>query len=153
MIREGSGKREMDHIPHAVVGEMIVTEQDLLHTRRDAVENYSRITMYAGAAGLMFCVGILALVFLYQQGGPRIVPRRSRRCARRLVTWSATTGKRDDFPHGRLFAQLRTEDEAYGMIAANMPTLFPETYGSVTLFNNSRNLVQTVLTWGAALWD
>lgn len=150
MIREGSGKREMDQI-RAVVGEMIVTEQDLLHTRRDAVENYSRITMYAGAAGLVFCVGILALVFFFI----------NREAAHRAATEQALRKAFGDMERNNRETQMisrmgdylrncRTEDEAYGMIAANMPTLFPETYGSVTLFNNSRNLVQTVLTWGEA---
>lgn len=148
MIRQGSGKREMDEI-RAIVAEMTATEKDLLHTRRDAVENYSKITMYAGGAGLFICIGILALVFylISKEAAHRAETEESLRKA--FADMERNNNETQMISRmGDYLRNCRTQDEAYGMIGGCMPSLFPGTYGSVTLFNNSRNLVQTVLTWG-----
>lgn len=148
MIRQGSGKREMDAI-RTIVAEMIATEKELLHVRRDAVENYSKITMYAAAAGLLICIGILALVF-YLISKEAAYRARTEESLRRAFADMERNNKETQMISrmGDYLRNCRTEDEAYGMIGGCMPSLFPGTYGSVTLFNNSRNLVQTVLTWG-----
>lgn len=40
------------------------------------------------------------------------------------------------------------EDEAYEIVQNNMPILFPDTYGSIALFKNSRNALLQAASWG-----
>ncbi len=148
MVKQGSGKHEMDQI-RAIVAEMISEEQKLLASRRTSVENYTLVTLYAGLSGLLICIGILTAVFalIHKESAQRIKTEDSlREAMERMERHNAEAllvGRLGDYLRGS-----REQHEAYEMIASTMPALFPHSFGSVSLFNNSRDMLQPVLRWG-----
>lgn len=148
MVRQGLGKREMDEI-RLIVGDMVAHEQSLLTIRRTSVENYFNITMYAAVSGLLVCIGILSAVFMMM----------SREAMQRLKTEANLRDAVGEMERannetkiiarmGDYLRSAKEEEEAYEMIAGNMPEIFPQSYGGVSIFNNSRNILHPVLQWG-----
>lgn len=148
-VKKGSGKREMDAI-RAIVRDMTALEYNLLDKRRTAMDRSLKITRIIGVFGLALCFGILGFVF-------NAIHRESRQRAQteddlqnalnnmsEITRETQLIGRVGDYLRG-----CRTEDEAYAIIQKSMPELFPGTFGSISIFNNSRNLLQNVLTWGA----
>lgn len=147
-VKEGLGKREMDEI-RIIVADMVGREQGLLTVRRTSVENYFNITMYAAVSGLLVCIGILSAVFMMM----------SREAAHRIKTEENLRDTAAEMERtnnetkviarmGDYLRSAREQEEAYEMIAHNMPEIFPESYGGVSIFNNSRNILHPVLQWG-----
>lgn len=147
-VKQGLGKREMDEI-RLIVAEMVGREQALLTVRRTSVENAFNITMYAAVSGLLVCIGILSAVFMMM----------SREAAHRIKTEENLRDTAAEMERsnnetkiiarmGDYLRSAREQEEAYEMIAQNMPEIFPESYGSVSIFNNSRNILHPVLQWG-----
>ncbi|PZQ48858.1 MAG: hypothetical protein DI551_00560 [Micavibrio aeruginosavorus] len=148
MIKSGAGKREMDEI-RVIVAEMINTEQNLLNLRKTATATSSRLTLIAGSFGIVVCITILAAVFSLIHGEAR---RRERtesslrdafKEMERISQETQLVGNLGDYLRG-----CRSDQEAYHIITNNMPQIFPGTSGTIAIFNNSRNLLQTVLRWG-----
>ncbi len=147
-VKEGLGKREMDEI-RIIVADMVGREQELLTVRRNSVENYFNITMYAAVSGLLVCIGILSAVFMMM----------SREAAHRIKTEASLRDAAAEMERANNEAKIisrmgdylrsaREQEEAYEMIAGSMPEIFPHSYGSVSIFNNSRNVLHPVLQWG-----
>lgn len=148
MVRQGSGKREMDEI-RIIVAEMVAREQNLLTQRRTSVENYFNITMYAAVSGLLVCIAILSAVFMMmsREAANRIKTEENLRDAVDEMARTNTETKTISLM-GDYLRSAREQEEAYEMIARNMPEIFPQSYGSVSIFNNSRNILHPVLQWG-----
>lgn len=148
MIKRGYGKKEMDEI-RSIASQMIDREQSLLALRRSSAANYFKITMYAGASGMIMFVVLLSAVFvtMSKEADQRIRTEESLRHAveqmERNNRETQLIGKMGDY-----LRSCREEEEAYEMISANLPVIFPNSYGSVAIFNNSRNILRPVLTWG-----
>lgn len=148
MIRKGSGKREMDQI-RTIVRDMTLHEQQLLTQRRVEMDRQLKVSRIIGVSGLAVCFSILGFVF-------SAIDRENRRRARIEDELQKALGDMESITRetkmiGRVGDYLRgcrTEDEAYEIIQRSMPELFPHTFGSISIFNNSRNLLQSVLTWG-----
>lgn len=148
MVRQGSGKREMDEI-RIIVAEMVAREQNLLTQRRTSVENYFNITMYAAVSGLLVCIAILSAVFMMmsKEAANRIKTEENLRDA--VAEMARTNNETKTISlMGDYLRSAREQEEAYEMIARNMPEIFPQSYGSVSIFNNSRNILHPVLQWG-----
>lgn len=148
MIKQGHGKREMDEI-RSICAKMIEREQSLLAVRRSSVEEYFKITMYAGLSGMIMFVVILSAVFMtmVKEADQRLRTEENLRDAvaqmERNNRETQLIGKMGDY-----LRSCREEEEAYEMISSNLPVIFPNSYGSVAIFNNSRNILRPVLTWG-----
>jgi diguanylate cyclase (GGDEF)-like protein len=148
LIRQGLGKREMDEI-RVIVADMIAHEQNLLSARRTSVRDYSKITMYAGVSGLFVFIVILSAVFMtmIKESDQRVKTENNLLDAvsqmERNSNDTKLISKMGDYLRG-----CREQEEAYEMIASNMPALFPNSFGSISIFNSSRNILRSVLTWG-----
>lgn len=147
-INEGSGKREMDEI-RAIVSGMIDAEQRLLDIRKASVEDFSRLTIYTGALGAIICLAILAAVFFLIR---REFLFRSRTEASLLDAVDQMERHNEET---KLVSQMgdylrgcREREEVYRVISDSMPSLFPQSFGSVSVFNNSRNILLPAITWG-----
>lgn len=147
-IATGSGKREMDEI-RVIVAEMINEEKRLLDIRKTAVENFSSLTMLSGAIGVLVCMAILLTVFFLIH---REFRHRSRTEAslmdavqqmERHNTETKLVSQMGDYLRG-----CREREEVYKVISDNMPLLFPQSFGSIAVFNNSRNSLIPAMTWG-----
>jgi len=148
MIRTGVGKSTMDEL-RVIIADMTNEERRLLDIRRTNVEYSAKMTMVAGGLGLATAMAILGAMF-------SLIRREAKRRER------TESNLRDAFAQmellnaeTQLIARLgdylrscRTEEEAYEIIAKNMIVIFPETSGAVSLFKNSRNILQSVLSWG-----
>lgn len=148
LVKDGSGKKEMDHI-RDICGDMIGDEQTLLQKRQVALKVSSQVTLTAGLLGLVTCFFILVLVFymISREASQRAFTEENLKTAlARMETITQETqmmGRLGDYLRG-----CRSEEEAYDIIGQNMPQLFPGTHGRVSMFNNSRNLLLGVATWG-----
>jgi len=148
LIKQGSGKREMDEI-RAIVADMINEEKDLLDARKQAVDTSARLTVSAGIIGLMVCFCILVVVFW-------LISRENQNREKTEHSLKESIGNvetinRETQMISRMGDYLRTcrnAVEANDMIRRTMPLLLPETYGAVYVFNNSRNLLQKSVEWG-----
>ena len=147
-IKKGAGKREMEQI-RAIVDDMIAEEHHLLNERRKAMVLSSEVTTAAGLSGLAICFMILATVFALikreadQRAGTEASLQKALTSMEHITNETKLIGKLGDYLRG-----CRTEEEAYSIIERNMPLLFPYTYGSISIINNSRNLLTAVLHWG-----
>lgn len=147
-IKKGVGKRHMDAI-RAIVKDMTMEEYNLLDMRRAAMDRSLRMSRIIGISGLALCFGILGFVFSAIHRESRHRARTEEELQKALDDMGAITretkliGRVGDYLRG-----CRTEEEAYAIIQKSMPELFPATFGSISIFNNSRNLLQSVVTWG-----
>lgn len=149
LVKQGHGKREMDEI-RAITAEMMSRERELLSLRRTSVDDYFKITMYAGISGMVIFVAILSAVFMTmsKEADQRL---RTEEELRKAVD-EMERGSHEALVIGKMGDYLRScrdEDEAYEMISTNLPLIFPNSYGSIAIFSNSRNILRPVLTWGA----
>lgn len=147
-VSEGSGKREMDEI-RTIVSGMIDEERKLLNIRKASVESFSRLTIYAGAMGIIICLTILSAVFYLIHREFRF---RSRTEASLLDAVDQMERHNEET---KLVSQMgdylrgcREREEVYKVISDSMPLLFPQSFGSVSVFNNSRNILLPAITWG-----
>lgn len=147
-IKSGAGKREMDEI-RVVSAEMVAVENNLLDKRRVGTENSSRLTMIAGALGVAICLVILITVFsiVHSETRRRAETEDALRDAmskmERHTEETILVSRMGDYLRG-----CRDRHEVYDVIANSMPTLFPASFGSISIFNNSRNMLMPALTWG-----
>lgn len=147
-VSTGNGKREMDEI-RTIVQEMIGEERRLLDIRRTAVENFFRLTMYSGAFGILICLIILGAVFY-------LIKREFRYRSRTEESLLDAVDQMERHnEETKLVSQMgdylrgcREREEVYRVIADSMPLLFPQSFGSVSVFNNSRNTLLPSISWG-----
>ncbi len=148
LVHKGPGKRQMDEI-RAIVKVMTLHEENLLEQRRTAMDRSLKTSRIIGIAGLGLCFNILGFVFSAIDRESRQRAKSEAELQKTMNDMAAITqetkliGRMGDYLRG-----CRTEDEAYEIIQRSMPELFPHTFGSISIFNNSRNLLQSVLSWG-----
>ncbi|HRQ60062.1 MAG TPA: diguanylate cyclase [Alphaproteobacteria bacterium] len=148
IIKTGAGKRQMDEI-RAGINEMVAEEEELLRIRQQRVDHAAGVTLYAGAVGLGLCLFILGFVFFLIRR--EMQHREAAESA--LSSTLAETRKisNDNIQLSQVADYLQgcqDVDEAFAILAANLPHLLPGTNGAIALFNNSRNLVKTMGSWG-----
>lgn len=146
-IKGGSGKREMDEI-HAIVADMIAEEKRLLESRKTAVENFSALTLVSGAAGVIVCVCILLTVFflIHREFRFRAKTENSLRDAvdmmERHNAETNLVSRMGDYLRG-----CRERSEVYNVISENLPALFPQSWGSISVFNEERTSLVPAMSW------
>lgn len=148
-VKSGAGQQRID-ASIAVIEAMRQTEQGLLNERRLAVASASSMAQIIGMVGLFSCLIILVLVFwmIYREGRQRASSEKAMLAAMRQMEYVNE--------ERRLIAQMsdflqscRTHEEAYELIRQNMPRLFPNSHGALSIISNSRNIMDQVLRWGS----
>ena len=148
LIIKGLGKVQMDEI-RALVKEMTLEEQRLLRVRQEAVNQTADNTLWLGALGLLACLLILFVVFM-------IMHRETmRRAAIEHSLQKAFKQMQDISQENDLLSKMndyfqscKSPEEAFEIISVNIRHLLPGTHGTIAIFNNSRNMIETKLFWG-----
>jgi diguanylate cyclase (GGDEF)-like protein len=150
LVRSGAGKKEMDQI-RGLVAEMISIEQRLLALRQDKVDAAAEVTLSLGSMGVILCVVILGAVFIMIH---RLALRRERaeKQAQAALVEIRTVSEQDALiSHMTDYLQsCRKVLEAYDVVAKSLPQILPGTSGGIALYNNSRNILETAISWGDA---
>ncbi|MDB5478189.1 MAG: adrA 1 [Alphaproteobacteria bacterium] len=150
LIIKGLGKIQMDEI-RALVKEMTDEEQRLLAQRRDAVNKTADYTLWLGASGASACLALVftAFMLMHRETLRRALVEASLKDAftqvQAISTQNILLSKMSDY-----FQSCKSQDEAFEIIAANVPQLLPGTRGAIAVFNNSRNIIETKISWGDA---
>lgn len=150
IVRTGTGKKEMDQI-RLLVAEMIAIERALLEKRQDKVDAAADVTLEFGGAGVLLCVLILGAVFVFMNG---LAVRREKaeKAAQTALVEIRQVSEQDALiSHMTDYLQsCRSVSEAYDVVAKSLPQILPATSGGIALFNNSRNILETVVSWCTA---
>lgn len=150
IVRTGAGKREMDQI-QLLVADMIAMERMLLDRRQDKVDAAADVTLAMGSAGVLFCVLIIGAVFIAIH---RLALRRERaekQAQAALVEIREVAEQDARISHMTDYLQsCRKVSEAYDVVAKSLPQIMPGTSGGIALYNNSRNILETAISWGDA---
>lgn len=150
IVRTGAGKREMDQI-RLLVADMIAMERALLERRQDKVDAAADVTLTLGGTGVLLCVIIFGAVFIMIH---RIALRRERaekQAQASLVEIREVSDQDALISHMTDYLQsCRKVSEAYDVVAKSLPQILPATSGGIALYNNSRNILESVLSWGDA---
>ena len=146
-IRRGTGKGQMDEI-RAQVSEMVAEETRLLGLRQNSMHRAAGLTVSIGAASFLLCFILFAIAYV-------IVKRESWRRAeterslqdviKRMERISIETQLLSDMSD--YMQSASSSNEAYNVISRYIPQLLPLTCGSISIFNNSRNLLETEIFW------
>ena len=148
MIQTGTGNLEMAQI-RSISTDMINEESRLLKERQLAVDRAEDITMTVGAISVLICFAILVLVFwqIHRESRRRTLIEESLSetldRVNRISAEVQLINKMGDYLQG-----CRNPEEAFQMIARNMPLLLPGTHGAIALFNNSHNNLEMTSGWG-----
>lgn len=148
MIKTGTGKREMDQI-RSTIHDMIAEEKKLLAIRQGNVDQASYLTLVAGGFGLGLCIVILAFVFsiirreMYTREEAEQTLLNTLSETKRISKENEQLSQLADYLQG-----CQTVDEAYTILSHNLPAFLPGTSGSIALYNNSRNQVRIMGSWG-----
>ena len=148
LIKNGLGKIQMDEI-RSVVRDMTAEESHLLNLRQDAVNRTADNTLLMGAGGLVCCFSILFFVFtiMYRETMRRAAVEASLHTAfkqmKEISYENDILSKMSDY-----FQSCKSPEEAFEIISVNIQHLLPNTYGTIAIFNNSRNIIETKLFWG-----
>jgi diguanylate cyclase (GGDEF)-like protein len=147
MVRSGDGKRTMDEI-RELVGSMIDQEQVRLGMRQRAVEKSTSNTMALTAASLAMGLAILAFVLrlILRETSKREATENTLNRAlgdmRQRASIDKALGDLSDF-----LQSSNGMNEAYDLMSTLLPTIMPESRGSMALFNNSGNLLEQAVHW------
>ncbi len=148
MVREGSGKKEMDQI-RVLISEMIGEETHLLEMRKYKAAQTTLATLKTGASGIIICTLILVIVFwlIYQESRKREDTESSLQTALEHMEQSndqtMMLSKLSDY-----MQSSKSIEEALNVINAYIPELLPASDGAVGVFENSRNRIETMASWG-----
>jgi diguanylate cyclase (GGDEF)-like protein len=141
---------------HDLIRVLESEEKRLLEERRQSAEEASRTTLIASGCGLALCAGILMLVFWLTRR------ERLRREATEASLKSAKTELETSLAElkrigettnliatmGDFLQSCQSAQEAYSILQRTLPRLLPGMSGTISIINNSRNLVEEVLAWG-----
>lgn len=150
IVRKGMGKKEMDEI-RQLIGDMTARERLVLQSRRVMTEEALEMTLYIAAGGLGLCFTIMGFVFyqIAQENNRRRHVEQNLKSA--LGEMESLSQENQHISHMAEYLQsCRSPEEAYKLLEDIMPVLFPGSYGRISTFNNSRNLIETTLTWGGS---
>lgn len=148
IVRKGIGKKEMDEIRH-LINEMISTERFRLQNRRNITDEALQSTFYISGAGLAACFVIMGFVFYQIARENRLRGQTEDTLKHALSEMQTLSDENRNISHMAEYLQsCQTPDEAYKILEDLMPSLFPASSGRISTFNNSRNLIESTLTWG-----
>ncbi|HCS24187.1 MAG TPA: diguanylate cyclase, partial [Alphaproteobacteria bacterium] len=148
LVRKGVGKKEMDEIRH-LINEMISTERFRLQNRRNITDEALQSTFYISGAGLAACFVIMGFVFYQIARENRLRGQTEDTLKHALSEMQTLSDENRNISHMAEYLQsCQTPDEAYKILEDLMPALFPASSGRISTFNNSRNLIESTLTWG-----
>ncbi len=148
LVKEGSGKREMDQI-RALVAEMIAEENHLLEMRKYKASQTTLATLKTGASGIAICTLILIIVFwlIYAESKKREETESNLQAAlehmEQANNETTMLGKLSDY-----MQSSQSIEEALNVINSYMPELLSDSGGAVGVFENSRNRIETMACWG-----
>lgn len=151
MVRRGTGEGLMTEI-RAGIAEMINYEEQLLSIRQHNVDAAAGVTIRFSLIGLVLFISLLAFVFwlIAQESRKREGIERSLQRALQSMRESSqderTISEMSDY-----LQSCKTTEEAYTLIGKVLPKVLVETSGSIAVYNNSKNLIETKLTWGSAV--
>lgn len=147
-ISSGSGKREMDEI-RVIVADMVAEEKKLLDIRKTSVEDFTKLTLYAGASGAFLCLVILFTVFylIHNELRARARTEASLRDAADLMERHNNETKLVS-RMGYYLSSCREREEVYKVISEYLPQLFPQSWGCVSVYNDTRTTLLPTMTWG-----
>lgn len=147
-IATGIGQQRMD-LAQQRLATFRATELELLGARKRHVEEAVGITLIAGAAGLLICMLIMAMVFwlINRETKRRATTEASLRDAV-AHTEIINEERRQVAQMGDFLQSCRTNDEVYQLVQQNIPHMFPGTHGALGITSNSRNLIDVATTWG-----
>lgn len=153
LIREGRGKKGMDHI-RALAAEMVAAEETLLRLRQLRAMDAAGMTRMLGGSGFAVALGILWFVFWNAES-----ERRRRRRAEDVLQ-RALEDLRAASAEDRAISQM-TEylqgcsqpQEAFDLLRNSMPHLLPGTSGAIYMLAPSKNQMELAALWGARTGD
>lgn len=148
MVRAGHGKREMDEIRY-LINEMTNNQRIALLSRRTMADNALNTTLYVAGGGLVICFIIMGFVFIMIARENRLRASSEDHLKSALDEMKNLSQDNAHISHLAEYLQsCQKPEEAYAILEETMPALFPATYGRLSAFSNSRNLVETTLIWG-----
>lgn len=150
LVKSGEGKRQMDDI-RAIANEMVSEERRLLDARQANADDARQYTERLAAAGLLVAFLILLAVFATMRA--EAARRRSgEEALNRALAEMKKVADEDALLSqiGNYMQTSRDVDEVFGILSKVLPKLLPHTSGTIYFFNNSRNLLESGLSWGAA---
>lgn len=156
-IRSGRGEK-LNKDVGAVIEEMENEEKLLLNQRELASRAATEMTVLGVGGCLLAVFFILMFVFwlIRREGRRRELTEASLHDINRKLEVSLHDTKRLTqettviAAMGDYLQACRTPQEAYGVLTRTIPKLLPGVAGAVGIISNSRNLVETVFTWGNA---
>ena len=133
---------------------MITEEELLLDKRQKAMDDAIRNTLRLGGLGLLLCFGLLATAFrqIYREVARRAQTEASLQLSLQQLQQLSEENQRTN-RMAEFFQSCKTSHEAFEIIAANMPQLLPHSFGAISVFSNSRNVVEVKLRWGSKHCD
>ncbi len=149
LIRDGKGTRAMGEVRN-IVQEMQQAERLLLVARQQSSLRAAESLLLVGGVALVACLLILSLVFwmIRNEGRRRAESERSLKHAVRemheITEETKLVGRIGDF-----LQSCHTTEEAFAVLAENLPRLLPGMGGDIGLLNNSRNLIEVAHCWSA----
>lgn len=148
MVLQGTGKQEMDEIHH-IDRLMVIEQKNLLNKRRTDVKNSLHTMLLIGGAGLVTCITIIFAAFwtmrkeMLRRAAARESMEKALATTRKISLENELMGQMSGY-----FQSCKTEAEAYDIISRSAAKIFLDTLGFISVFNTSRNRVETVLYWG-----
>lgn len=148
-VRGGQGKKEMGEI-RQVIRVMENEENLLLERRQGSAKTAAYTTLVMSAVGFIACLAILAMVFsLVRREGLRRKKseaelQQALERTEMIVRDTKSIGQVGDFLQG-----CRSEEEALAFIGEKLPDVFAGSSGALFILNNSHDLLERRLRWGA----
>ena len=150
LIREGSGKLEMDLIRNQVA-EMVAEEQRLLDQRRRSEDEASVRLALLGLAGIGICLAVLATVFVLMHRENRLRVRTQRSLQRSIGAMEALSGENAAIERlGEYLRNCRQFDEAIALAARLIAGMLPRSSGMIAIFDADSGKVVPASHWGQA---
>lgn len=155
-VMSGIGQSQTNEL-HALIAQMGDEERNLLQSRNETARTSANLTllMSSGGIAISFAMILFMLKIIGHEANERAATveklqisstqlEQSLQQMQRLTGEMTLLGTMSD-----LMQSCRTAEEAYAIISHTMPQLFPQQTGALYLINSSRNLVESVLSWGA----
>ena len=147
-VRLGVGQQLVNEIT-AQIQEMEASEQRLMAARREASQQALFLTVITGSLALFTYLLILARVFWLIKRETMRREAIENSLQGTLLTMQTINEERRQVAQLSEFLQsCRTPQEIYQLMEQNLPKLFPDTKGAIGLTSNSRNIIETVCSWG-----
>lgn len=148
VIKTQIGQQRVDTM-RDLVGTFRDTELKLLTERREQVDHALMVTVALCTLGVLACMGILAFVFAIVDRETRRRSESERVLQQTLHDLEIVNGDRLHIAQmGDFLQSCRTPEEVHDLVRQNMPRMFEGSHGLVGLTSNSRNMIDSVASWG-----